>query len=160
MSRETSDREDLLGEATAFPTRILLHVSGHDAPIFAGFRRDGGVSLYFGSDPVYHFNSRGELRRAFVEGCLLKAEAGRLASLTRNRTANEVRLLRDDLDAIRVQRFLSHMQDCLDVLRRSRLSGGWRVAGQVPAHEPIARRLAAWLRETNHGAIARSPRAC
>lgn len=160
MARETSDREDLLGEATAYPTRILLEVSGQQAPVFAGFRRDGGFSIYFGSDPVYHFNSRAELRRAFVDGRLIKAHGGHLAALTRKRTGTQVVLLRDELDAMQAQHFLSRMQNCLEAVRRSGLSGGWRVAGQVPAHEPVAQRLAAWLQTASLGVIARSPRAC
>jgi hypothetical protein len=63
MAREEVDREDLLRDARTFVERISIKLPGRDAPILAGFHRSGGVSLYFGTDPVFHFNSRAELRR-------------------------------------------------------------------------------------------------
>ena len=70
MARDESDREDLLREATALVERIELAPAdaADDEHIVAGFRRDGALSIYFGADPVYHFNSAGELRRAYCDG--------------------------------------------------------------------------------------------
>src|SRR3954447_20411722 len=99
MSRHESDREDLLREATALVERIELTVGGFDLPVVCGFRRDGAASFYFGADPVYQFNAVGQLRRAFVAGRLIKAERGRLVALSRERTENEVALVRHELSA-------------------------------------------------------------
>ena len=83
MAREEADREDLLGDATAFVERIEWRLPSGDPTaqsdppgqiVFAGFRADDAVSFYFDADPVYHFNAAGQLRRAFCQGLLLKAE--------------------------------------------------------------------------------------
>src|SRR5437588_282047 len=87
MARETTDREDLLREATALVERAELAVADWPEPVVIGFRRDGAASIYFGGDPVYQFNARGELRRAFVADRLFKAEHGILAALDRQRSA-------------------------------------------------------------------------
>src|SRR5688572_26999220 len=68
MSRRESDREDLLREATALVERVELLVPGEGEPVVAGFRRDGSLSVFFGPEAVYQFNSAGELRRAFAGG--------------------------------------------------------------------------------------------
>ncbi len=70
MARDESSREDLLREATALVERIELvpHATDpliaasdlFDKHIVAGFRRDGALSVFFGEDPVYHFNAEGE----------------------------------------------------------------------------------------------------
>src|SRR3954468_24098136 len=97
MSRRESDREDLLREATALVERAELNVAGLEESIVIGFRRDGAASFYFGADPVYQFNAVGQLRRGFVAGRLIKAERGRLVALSRERTENEVALVRHEL---------------------------------------------------------------
>src|SRR5204863_2544475 len=78
MAREESSREDLLREATALVERIELIPNGStsDGRIVAGFRRNGALSVFFGEDPVYQFNAAGELRRAYTDGKLLKADRG------------------------------------------------------------------------------------
>src|SRR5262245_37512289 len=86
MARHEQDREDLIREATALIDRCeLVDLSGGD-PWVVGVRAGGAVSIYLGSDPVYHFNSAGQLRRAFVDGELWTAERGRLVRLARRRT--------------------------------------------------------------------------
>src|ERR1700704_5517811 len=100
MAREESSREELLREATALVERVELipNVAISDGHIVAGFRRNGALSVFFGEDPVYQFNAAGELRRAYTNGKLLKADRGRLAALQRVRTQNEVQLVRHELD--------------------------------------------------------------
>ncbi len=93
MDRQQSDREDLLAEATALVERIELVLPGYAEPIVAGFRASDCASLFFGTDPVYQFNSQRQLRRAFVDGLLYKAECGRLVSLTRTQNVLAVELI-------------------------------------------------------------------
>ena len=85
MARESHDREDLLRDATAYVSRMQLAVDlgNGTVEVFAGFHSTGAFSLYFNQDPVYHFNRSGELRRAFVDDELIKAEAGSLVGMRR-----------------------------------------------------------------------------
>ena len=71
MAREEADREDLMREATALVQRAEFSAGGK--PVFVGFRTNGAASVFFDSDPVYQFNSNGELRRAFVAGDALQS---------------------------------------------------------------------------------------
>lgn len=99
MARESHDREDLLRDATAYSTRIQFIADLGEGPleIFAGFHRTGAFSFYFDQDPVYHFNRSGQLRRAFADEVLIKAEAGQLVQLSRQRAEGEVALVRQVL---------------------------------------------------------------
>ncbi len=82
MARDEQDREDLLREATALVERVELAPTDNEAGehIVIGFRAGGAASVYFGGDTAYHFNSDGELRRAYADGLLYKADIGRLTS--------------------------------------------------------------------------------
>jgi hypothetical protein len=99
MAREESEREDLLREATALVERIELAPSRGPLGehVVIGFRSNGAMSIYFGGDTAYHFNSSKELRRAFSNGLLLKSERGRLVALERVRMDDQVQLLRRQL---------------------------------------------------------------
>src|SRR5713226_9555672 len=109
MARYESDREDLMAEATALRERVELEVPGEAEHFVAGFRDDGRWSIYFGADPVYHFDANGGLRRAFVAGDLYRSQARTLARLIRTRTQSEVQLVRHDLDPDELEQFLSDM---------------------------------------------------
>ena len=100
MSRRVETREDLLREATALSPRAQLRVATEDQSweVFVGFRKHLALSVYFGEDPVFHFNSFGQLRRAFVNDRLLKAEQGRLIELQSVRSDSSVVLQRRELD--------------------------------------------------------------
>ena len=84
MARDAHDREDLLRDARGLSPRVQLEVelSAGPAELFAGFRGES-LSLYFGQDLAFHFNDRGELRRAFAVDELLKADGGRLVAMRR-----------------------------------------------------------------------------
>ncbi len=108
MARQESDREDLLREATALVERIeLAPAAGDGKDVVIGFRRDGAASIYFGTDPAYHFNSSGELRRAYCDGLMYKAEHGQLVSLERIRRENEMQLVRRTLTDAKEAEFLA-----------------------------------------------------
>lgn len=160
MARQESDREALLAEATALVERVELTVPEFTEPIVAGFRRDGSLSVYFGGDPVYQFNSQHELRRAFVAGLLYKAVAGRLASLSRVRTAAETQLVRHDLSDVESTRFLKAAALHLDHLAASLERGVHQVVGQVPAQADVVGRVRNALQTVRTQIhVARTPRA-
>jgi hypothetical protein len=145
MARQEEEREDLLAEATALVERIEFLLPGYPQPAVAGFRSNGCVSLFFGADPVYQFNTLGQLRRAYVDGLLYRADRGRLASISRSRLSDRVQMTRSDLDVETQSRFLGEMRAHLDVLRGALESEQCEILGQVPANGEVLARLCGWL---------------
>ena len=145
MARDEQQREDLLAEATALVERAELKVAGEADPVVVGFRRDGAASVFFGGDLAYHFNSAGELRRAFLSGLLYKAERGRLVSLTRRRVPGEVQLLRHELTDAQTRDFMAELVRRFDALRSGLAHGDVKVVRQVPESVEIAGRIRVWL---------------
>lgn len=159
MAREEEDREDLLREATALVERVELRLPNEPETVVVGFRRNGAVSCFFGADPVFQFNTAGELRRAYVDGKLLKAENGRLIELTRTRTEYEVRLERRDVAAEATQLFLTMMAAKLLELRIAIAAEVVDIIGQVPVDIDVLPRVQTELhRVGNVRRIAASPR--
>ena len=148
MASRESEREDLLREATALVERVELTIEGDDEPIVVGFRRDGSASFFFGVDPVYQFNTAGELRRAFVEGLLYKAERGRLVALRRERSATEVALVRSELSADDSAAVIFAMRQRLTLLLSTLTAGTYSVNGQVPADADVPKRICRWLNKS------------
>jgi hypothetical protein len=161
MARYEADREDLLREATALVERIELAVT--DDPnadhVVVGFRRNGAASVYFGGEPAYHFNSAGELRRAFDRGALIKAEQGRLVEMRRNRKADVVALENKMLADAEQQRLVDEIQADLRRLATELREGRYSVIGQVPAEVDVRGRVTAWLEGLGTVEIASSPHA-
>lgn len=144
MAREEADREDLLREATALVERVELLDTSHDAErhtITVGFRRDGSVAYFFDADPVYQFNSRRELRRAYRHGKLLKAEQGRLIELTRTRTPDETTLERRDLSDDETGTLLDEMRLRVTAFVAHWLRNGYSLVGQVPSGTDVMKRV-------------------
>lgn len=159
MARQEQDREDLIGEATALVERVEFTFGSED-PVIVGFRNIGCGSVFFGGEPVYQFNTQKELRRAYFEGRLYKAQARRLISLDRQRTAEGVHLLRLDLNAAETDRFLGTMQNRLRQLAEAISSGECRVTRQVPEDVKIVSRISTWLGEVAaQPMLAESPHA-
>lgn len=160
MARQEQDREDLLREATALVERVELKVAGEPDAVTAGFRRDGAASVYFGPDPVYQFNRAGELRRAFRNGKLLKADAGALVELTRTRSPTATTLVRRDLDAAETAQLLEEMRARLERLSAALRRGEYRVIGHVPPEADVVGRLGRTLETLCDRCVAASsPRA-
>ncbi len=145
MSRNESDREDLLREATALVERAELTMAGFGEPAVVGFRRDGSLSVFFGGEEVYQFNAAGELRRAYCGGLLYKAERGGLVSLRRERGDAEVVLLRTELNGQQTTDFLSTARERLNALAEALGSRSFSVIGQVPADADVVSRVQGWL---------------
>jgi len=159
MARHEQDREDLLAEATALVERVSLRLAGEADEIVAGFRRDGSLSLYFGADRVYQFTSDGKLRRAFAAGEMLKAQAGKLVALRRERTADAVHLLSRELDEAATRVLLDEMRRSLEQLADCLHGGTFELIGQVPPDVNVAGRVHEWLsRNAATITIAAGPR--
>jgi hypothetical protein len=155
------DREDLLRDATALVERIELTVDGFDEHVVVGFRKSGAASVYFGQDPVYHFNSAGELRRAFADGRLYKAEKGRLVSMERRRGEGVVALVGHDLSDPEMEAFLATMGRAFDALRDTIEAGRSVVVRQSPVDRDIIGRTTAWLTQLpGPPRMANRPHAC
>ncbi len=160
MSRRESDREDLLREATALVERAEIRIPGESEPIVVGFRRDGSASFFFGADPVYQFNSAGELRRVFIKGLLYKAERGQLVCLRRKRTEIEVALIRTELNTAEARALLADAHDRLTSLQQALLSDSFTIRGQVPPNADLISRIRDWLAEIPSPIqVAQGPRA-
>ena len=146
MARQQADREDLLREATALVARAEFVVPGFEQPIVCGFRRDSSASFFFGPDPVYQFNSIGQLRRAFVAGRLIKADQGRLVALSRERSEHEIALVRHELADDESALLLADAGDRLSRLKQALQDGRYAVNGEVPPGANVAGRLLEWLK--------------
>lgn len=159
MAREETDREDLLREATALVERIEFAPQDEPAAehVVAGFRAESALSLFFGSDPVYQFNSAGQLRRAFAGDLLVKADRGRLVSMRRMRQHREVQLVRHELSEEEQAVFISDMHYRLRELLSQLDAGHLNIVGQVPPAADVLGRVREWLATHELIAIAHSP---
>ncbi|MCG8448431.1 MAG: hypothetical protein MI725_02475 [Pirellulales bacterium] len=159
MARYAQEREDLLRDATAFDHRVKLRVTleGQSTEVFAGFRKNGCVSLYFGADPVYQFNSRRQLRRAYVDGQLVKAVKGNLVGWRPQRTQAKVEMLSRELDAEELRHFCKTMKENMQRLRDSLANHRQEVLGHIPAEVDVLDELKTWLFEWQTLEIADSP---
>jgi len=118
MASNEKDREDLMRDARALKRRVSFRSNQREDPVFftqivLGIRENRYLSAYFDQDPVFHFDERNRLRRAFVDGYLYRTQGTTLARLNRERTRNETILKRHDLDEQELQRFLSRVVDTL-----------------------------------------------
>jgi hypothetical protein len=159
MAREAHEREDLLRDARALAPRIMLRVelSGGMADVLAGFRGEA-LSLYFGDDPVFHFNGRGELRRAFVDDRLIKAERGRLVILTPQRTDERTEFQATMLGTDAQARLLADVENRLRRLGNLLAENRFAILGQEPSDGDALVRLQRWLAERDNIRVANSPR--
>lgn len=119
MARIEEDREDLFGEATAYPQRgeFALSEDEHDV-LFVGLKPGMKAAFYFGADPVYQFDGQGKLRRVYREGALYRSQGTTLAQLLRERTAEQTTLVRHDLSPTELQTVLAEMQTQLQDIQK------------------------------------------
>jgi len=147
MAINSNDREDLLREATALVRRIELAVPSISDHVVIGFRSNGSCSIFFGFDPVYQFNSSCELRRAYVDGCLIKADRQKLASLTRKREEGKVILQRHDLNDDETRELLETAAEFNQRLRTNLHQKEFRFCGQFPKYADVLGEVSRWLDE-------------
>ncbi|MBD3673519.1 MAG: hypothetical protein HUJ26_08325 [Planctomycetaceae bacterium] len=133
MARDESDREDLLREAVALSRRAELEFEDREEPVFLGFKRDGGLSIYLGPDPVYQFNPLGQLRRAYRNGLLYRTQGTTLAELNRDRSQQDrVTLQRRDLEERELGEFLEEMTARLHGLQQRLSARSYQRFSTVP----------------------------
>lgn len=159
MAREAHERDDLLRDARALVPRIMLRleIEGRSVDVLAGFRGEA-LSLYFGDDPAFHFNTRGELRRAFVDDRLIKAESGSLVSLSVSRSAKGTEFEARPLDQSEQHRLLAELESRMRTLAAALAVRRCEVLGQKPEESDALARLEHWLANREAIRIARSPR--
>lgn len=145
MARREEDREDLLKEATALVERAEFRLAREPEPVVIGFRRDGSASIFFGAEPVYQFNALDQVRRAYHDGLLFKAERGVLVSLRRRRVPGEVQLLRENLTPDESHQFLQELSRRITALSAALNCGDFQLVGQVPESADVCRRVIDWL---------------
>ena len=93
---QTTEAACLLQSGSMYPQRLGLKDRSGDV-IFAGVK-PGGVSVYFGDAPIYHFDLDGRWQRAFVDGMhYLKGLDGTARSMAREREAGGLVLRRTTL---------------------------------------------------------------
>ena len=155
--------EDIMVESVALVDRIEFQCDAIGSePIVVGFRRNGAMSLFIGDEEVYHFNSTGQWRRGFWCGCLLKADQGQLAELTRDRGRTETILRRVDLSDGQQQEHTDRLGQrairLCDALNRNQI----RVTRQIneTGDDLRSRMRAAFDRLSRGIQIAQSPRVC
>ena len=137
MAKQEVDREDILREATALVNRVELKVSGRgdgDHVVF-GFRECGSLAVYFGSEPVYQFNTKQALRRAYHQGCLLKAVDRLLVSMRRERQDGKLQLLSTAWDDEQTREFLGQVRREMSQLVEAIEAGKVQVMGFVAAEQ-------------------------
>ena len=105
-TRIETDREDMMAEAVNLRERIELKVPGTDPPVAIGCNDLEHWSFYFGPEPMYRFDSGGQLRRAVRDGKLYRTQGETLAELTRVRRDELTNLERRDLSPAEVDAFL------------------------------------------------------
>src|SRR5580698_2958929 len=93
---QTTEAACLLQSGAMYPRRIGLRTaSGLD--LFAGVK-PGGVSVYFGDAPIYHFDLDGRWQRAYVDGVhYLKGLDAAIRSIDRVRESGAMVLIRETL---------------------------------------------------------------
>ena len=160
MARHAQDREDLLRDATAFTHRIEFRTtdSKFSGTVFVGFRTNGAVSLYFDQDPVYHFNSQRQIRRAYYQGRFIKSEQGRLVALDTTRTETAVEMHRHEMTADECQQFCSLLMERFDVLIKQIQQNQIEILGTVPKGDAVIEQLQTWLCDFTDIQIAETPR--
>lgn len=153
MARSPQRREDLIGEATAMPLRGEIIWQPEPEPCVIGFRATGAASVYFGEQPVLHFDARGRLRRLFAQDQQFVAQRGTL--MQRKRVGPGYRLLADlhPLPPERQKQWLIELELRLRRLLQAVLSGQatWgRTSCPAPAITPPIELL---LEQTEAGII-------
>lgn len=124
-------------EAVAMPQRAELNCSSIAESVICGLRPDGSLSLYFGPDPVYQFDSHGLLRRAYVAGYLFRSDGLTLAKLRRDRTESQTLLVRTDLDQQSLKEFQDTMNEIMYRLLQDLQTDQYRVLKAVPDADSV-----------------------
>jgi hypothetical protein len=97
------------------------------------------------------------LRRAYIDGLLYKAQDGRLVSLERVRTDDEVQLVSRQLSSGQQSSILEAMTQRLAQFLRQIEANELGVVGRVPEEAEVLGRVARWLEKHRSIAVAAQP---
>lgn len=156
MTRHEADREDLLRDATALKKRIAFRTPD-GGEVFVGFRASCAASIYLDQDPAYHFNSAGQLRRAYVDGYLLKAVRGQLVRMHRQRPGGEVQLVSRPLNKTETGRLLEKVLRELQTVRDALRDQKYLIVGEVPKDSDVQNLALDWLEQQCEQAVEVAP---
>lgn len=140
MARNEADHEDLMRDAVSLVKRIEFRHPSRSEPSLVGFNALGWLFVYLGTDPMYRFDEQGRLRRAFVDGRLLRTEGDTLATMERQRNSEgdpkvaRSTLLRRDLSPSELDAFRARMRRDLVELSEGLVSAA--ILRQHPADMP------------------------
>ena len=153
-------REDLIQDAIAMVDRAEYQFPWFGNQLMViGFRANGALSIFCGEDEVYHLNSRRELRRAYVNNELLKAESGKLVALRRMRTESETALVRRRLEPGEQAEVLHQLEQRLTQIDASFASDDYALQREVAASDGGAtNRMKQWLLDRGALMVAPTPR--
>lgn len=143
MARDAQDREDLMRDAVALVERMQIRLG--DRAVVIGFRQSGAGSIYLGSDPAYHFNSRRELRRAIVRDVLYKAESHRLVAMRRERDTTAVILRRHELTDEELNSMLAEFEMHRSHLLHAFTDEAIQIDREIAIEPRLSDRVARWI---------------
>lgn len=155
--RLEADREDLMREAKALRQRAEFRVPGDVEHVIAGYRSDGALSIYFGPDPCYHFNSDLQLRRAYVDGHLYRTQGTTLSRMHRNRSGGQVELRRHDLTASELESFTAQTREKLMMFAVALREANAECIQSIPVDSHIASRLRSDLTQMTRYRVELAP---
>lgn len=138
-------REDLIKEATALVERVEFRLDGYSESVVVGFRRGGSASFYFGSERVFQFDAEKQLRRAYIDGQLLKAEQVGLVAVDRAGVPGRVVLKRRTLSLQQTTRILELVAQQLWQLAACLRAKTYSLVRQVPTETDVVGRIGDWL---------------
>ena len=140
------------------PQRGELTLPECSEPIVIGFREDGACSWYFGEAPVFHFNSRQQLRRVFRGEAMYAAAAGTRVRLEREGSGGRIELQRVPIGNDELSGLLTQWTECITSIREVFQNGQpvWR--GTTTDRHEFASKISQWLNALPETlAIAGSP---
>lgn len=154
MARQELPKEDLVRDATAFAIRVELRKAQDDPSwIFVGLRSDGGGAIYFGDDEFYAFNAARQLRRAFANATLFKAEQGRLVAMRRERTEATTVLQSESLPKETTSVVLGDLKSRIETVAAAIDSGSLLVARCAGDATTSLEQVRSWLEMIARGEI-------
>ncbi len=142
MVRQEQPKEDLIRQATAWDRRVEFACPNET--VVVGLTQHGSVSLCFDDEPIFQFNSQGELRRVFDAG-IIKAERGRLVRLTKRRTSDTVNMHRATMSDRQQKDYLDQLLQRMCEFQRQIDRGAAVVTRQVPDTFPAVESVTNWL---------------
>jgi len=115
--------DDLMSEAVSLVPRMEFHCDPWTQPVLLGLNSLNWLFVYIGTDPMYRFDEHGRLRRAFVDGQLLRTTGETLAVMDRQSTSRlpdpqktESALLRRDMPPEALLQFQQRVRTELQAL--------------------------------------------